>query len=513
MNSPSSHHASGDAPLQPIAVLLCLPDDVVSSHPEQVPFTTQTPSFLLNVVDRPLLQHNIESLVHAGIRHIKILSHVVPEKIRHLLENGERWGCQIDYHLIQDAENPLQHFASLNIPPSTPIVLAYAHIVYALAHWQTLPMPCVIQSQSNEEDAWLYASAGSIGALPCHQSYQAWVEHILNAHYAQHITAEPALSCANGEALLKAQEAILTKQFPAQYTGYEIESGIWMSRNVVLHPTVKIHAPVYFGEDCMVDEGVEIGPNVAISNTCRIGNHSIINHSAIQAGTWVGEQLTCQHLIVQPARIWNTLSHVDVKITDAFLIAMLGTKTSFVKKMGQLLLSALGRLCALLLWTISLPLHLAYRFLAYRLMAPNAHTASNEVVMTQYHTDSESLSTRPAVRYPPPQAREQNGLKHLLGWLLPGLIHVASGRWHWVGLPPCSLEALNDMDEDWKIAYLSSKIGLIDETWIAYQAHAEFFERRLSELYYASHHGAMQHDLTLLSSYPAALMRKPTPNL
>ena len=59
------------------------------------------PAALRPVIDRPLLQHAVEQLSHAGISQIEVVIGFAPEAVQALLGDGRRWGCDIRYHLAQ----------------------------------------------------------------------------------------------------------------------------------------------------------------------------------------------------------------------------------------------------------------------------------------------------------------------------------------------------------------------------------------------------------------------------
>src|SRR5262249_913820 len=64
--------------------------------------------------------------------------------------------------------------------------------------------------------------------------------------------------------LFASHRAVLGKTVDGLMLGCrEADPGIWLSRNVKLHPTARFEPPVFVGENCDVGPGVMLGPNAA----------------------------------------------------------------------------------------------------------------------------------------------------------------------------------------------------------------------------------------------------------
>jgi dTDP-glucose pyrophosphorylase len=84
------------------------------------PLTDDTPKPMLRVGDRPLLERTIEQLRNAGIRHVNVTTHYLPEKITDHFGDGRAYGVEIEYvtedqplgtagglSLVKDSSEPL----------------------------------------------------------------------------------------------------------------------------------------------------------------------------------------------------------------------------------------------------------------------------------------------------------------------------------------------------------------------------------------------------------------------
>ncbi len=61
------------------------------------PLTDRMPKPMIPVLDKPLIEHSLERLAAAGIKHVVINLAYLGEQVREHLGNGERWGLEIQY--------------------------------------------------------------------------------------------------------------------------------------------------------------------------------------------------------------------------------------------------------------------------------------------------------------------------------------------------------------------------------------------------------------------------------
>ncbi len=92
------------------------------------PLTESMPKPMLKVGDRPLLERIIDQLKNAGIKHIEITTHFMPEKIIDYFGNGSNFGVDINY---VSEEKPLGTAGALSLidKPETPILVINGDIL------------------------------------------------------------------------------------------------------------------------------------------------------------------------------------------------------------------------------------------------------------------------------------------------------------------------------------------------------------------------------------------------
>lgn len=86
------------------------------------PLTETLPKPMLPVGDRPLLELTIAQLRKAGIQHINLTTHYMPEKIEEHFGDGEKFGVKINY---VPEEEPLGTAGGVGLiaPPDSPLLV------------------------------------------------------------------------------------------------------------------------------------------------------------------------------------------------------------------------------------------------------------------------------------------------------------------------------------------------------------------------------------------------------
>lgn len=95
------------------------------------PLTKDTPKPMLQVGDRPLMEHTLSQLRESGVRHISISTHFMAEKIKEHFGDGERFGVEIEY---VSEDQPLGTAGALGLvkPVDQPILVINGDILTRL---------------------------------------------------------------------------------------------------------------------------------------------------------------------------------------------------------------------------------------------------------------------------------------------------------------------------------------------------------------------------------------------
>ena len=451
---------------------------------------------MLPLADKPFIQHVVEYLANNGIRQFHfILSHL-PEKIEAALGDGARWGCNFQYHLLPADADPFRFAGNIAVAQNADAVLADAE---CLPHFD-LPsaLPGTIIVRAAKWIRWAVLSPADFN-LPN-----------LDSH--RQIEAEPFLSIESGTEFLRSQRDALELRFPGLLiAGRQADPGVWIARNVVLHPTAKVTAPVYVGENSRIGRGAVIGPSAVIGQNCIIDEHTIVVDSMVAAGTYVGEGLELNAVIVDRNRLLNTRLETTLLASEAFLLGSL-TGRNTGREMYRLLSMAIALVLLLLLWPLLL---LAGLFL----MVAKPGSVGNKRILSipadddpgaWRETEFLSFDNRPGdlqrASLPgdgagSPGGRAEQFFRHFL----PGLVAVLQGKLFLVGVQPRSKESVLALPSDWRSLYLNTKAGVITESSVMFGGNPSEDELYTAEAVYSATE-SIRNDLRLLALWFSKLV-------
>lgn len=501
-------------------------------NPHIAALTERHPAPMLPLIDRPFIQHVVEYLVDQGVTEFDfILSHL-PEQVEHLLGDGRRWGSRFRFHLARD---PLRPYALLRTiltgeqkdEGDFPFLLVHADRLPHVRVEHTPPSPTTLPvlftwrdpSRSDLEDdrpqwtGWAWISSHVIRGLPEESDERALEQHLRRcmADEESHTVDVPhCLGVRSFEDLLAAQRAVLDKAFPdLLLSGREIEPGIWLSRNVSLHPTARLIPPVYVGRNCRIGEGVQLGPYVVVGHDCALDARCLVSESVIFPGSYVGEALELDHVLVDKNRLINVRLGAAVSVADDFILGSLSEST-----LHSWIAGMLSRLVATGILMFTGPL-LLLTALYLKLARSGAVLQKKDVVALPTSPDEAQWRTFPLWSFAPPNHTDQSGRPHDWGWqgpsdlllrALPALINIARGELRFVGVCPRTPEEIRSLPHDWRELYLRTKAGLITEAFVHYGAHPDEDELYSAEAFY-SVMASLRHDLSLMLGFFGRLFK------
>lgn len=461
------------------------------------------PACLVPCVDRPILQHVVESLIDRGIDTFDFVLHEFAREIEEFLGDGARWGSHFTFHLVCDPTRPYEPLRLL--PKDDRAVL--------LLHADRLPLlpdRCALEQQSNQ-DALLYVSTegalatatqewtGSailrsnvIESLRDGATRQQLEQHLRRIAGEEAIAEVQVLDFNDFQALLAAQRGILEgAQVVSHLAAREIEPGIWIARNVTIHPTAQLTAPVFIGENSRIGCGSKIGPNAVIGHDSIVDQYTEVIDSAVLPGSYCGEHLELDHVIIDRNRLVSSKHGAAVDISDTFILSGLRTKSrrNLFRFFFSRFLAALLLLLTLPLTLLTVVILLIFRRtpLVYRKRVVRLPLSEGD---TPPHTfNLYSLRNSAAV---PTTSK--------VGWVLldflPSLGQVVMGNLQLVGLSPRTEEEIRRMPRDWRTLYVQGHSGLLTEALVIHGPAANEDEVYSCEAYYTAVHG-VGHDLSL----------------
>ena len=502
---------------------------------EPTPWGDAYPSAMMPLIDRPFIQHVVEYLVNQGFTKFDVVLCQYPEKIQALLGDGARWGVKFQYHLVKEPSKSVRILKCLDFGKNDEWVLFvsadrlcrtdFKHLKPSLMTCHRI-LYCSMHQENEHKDqklhwsGWAQLSKQCCLAAPGNCDEDELFEYLLSFQYTEPefvIISDIIRFCSYAD-IMAAHKAVLSKQFKGLLlAGREVEEGVWLSRNISLHPTAQIRRPIYIGQNCRISKGVRLGPNTVIGDNCVIDDKTILRNTIILPGSYVGASLELQDVLVDQYRLINTRLESAVTIRENFIMGSLPEK-----QLPRWLKSVPSRLLALIILILTSPvfvvmvaiLKMIYkrplfdRQEAVCLPAPHDPELWRVFSLLRFHCfKPASDKTSPSCALP------DISWQALLFYFFPALINIVRGHLDFVGVAPRTADEIRALPPDWRLLYLQSKIGLISEALVYFGANPSEDELRVAETFY-SVSASWKYDLKLLAKYFGQLVYLwPKPNM
>ncbi len=475
-----------------------------SEYPEMYGLDEHLPLSLFPLVDRPILHHIIEYLVTQGITQFEFLLNHLPEAIEANLGNGARWGCSFSFHLFPSAGKAYSLAQTIASGLDDEVVLGRANCLPELTIERHRPSTMFF-AQAGNWTGWI--------TLPRHSTLIAGIDRdpdgtFLLADCAK-VVVDREMTFRTGTELLQSQHDLLSGTFTGlMIGGRQTEPGVWISRNVSLHPTANVVGPVYIGPNCRIGRGARIGPSAVISENCILDEQSSVENSLVAPGTYIGQGLELEQVIVDRNRLVNVRIGTSLLVSESFLLSGLTEHTTHYRV--QRMLSRLGALALIVvLWPV------ASLIILYLLIAKKGALSYDRALRIPTENNP---SVWHEYRIPCFRMHAADQTDRWTGFFLhlwPGLISVLKGDLFLVGVQHRSRQEVEALPNDWRAIYLKSKCGLITEASVMFGDAPSKDELYTAEAYYSAT-ANVSHDLHLALIYFWRLIIgpvKPTPTL
>jgi hypothetical protein len=413
-----------------------------AERPSVAHLAESAPLVLVPLLGRSLIEYWLEALVARGVKHVTVLAADRPHQVRNLLEDGARWGVQVE--LIPQSREPGVEEARAR------------HLAACAA--AAAPSPAGGAALTQET-----TGAGSDGA-------PAATAEDLEVIVLDHLPGRPEFPLFESYAGWFAALAAFMPHAvtPARIGAREVEPGIWVGLHTQISPTARLNAPCWIGEHVLIGDGAVIGPDAILEDRVVVESGTWVAHSAIGPETFVGELMSVQHSLASGSTLVNWQSGSCLRVPDAFFLCSLGERRFAPGTSGLP-----GRTLACLAMIATAPAALAIMLLS--LLRGESPLLLRLGVRSRRHVHTEIMDT--FVYY-----ELAGGRNWLRRW--PQFWSVVRGDLTWVGNRPLrpseALSLANNFERLWLTApvgllSLGDAYGCVDELSDETVAHASYY--------------------------------------
>lgn len=476
------------------------------------------PLCLLPLGPRSIVQHSIELAVRLGATVVDVVASEGACPLRSLLGDGSRWGISLRLHLVADPEHPYSslRFLCRPRPGLTEDRCLIIHTQSLVPGAEVLAVTADVSSRSvilyqSSDGIWSGMASVPISIadhLPLEDLTFDHLQSVLENQSERTSVTADVLSLKSAAEILVAQRRVLNGEFPSLLEGYRCaEPGVWIGRNVRIHPTAGLLAPVFISENSEIEAQATVGPGVFLGERTIVGRGALISDSMVLSLSSVGEELTLKDSIVSGSRILNTRLGISLNVQDDLLLGNLERRS-----VRQALAALMSRIAGIMLLLFTLPLVGAYWLFGghrsrvrltlpgiVRTPAPDAEILWRTMRLPTFVHDCESVFAE----------HDRRSLwRDLVVRIIPSLAQVVMGRVRLAGVMPRSVAQVQAIPEFWKPIILSEPSGLIYESLVQSGPAATFDEACAADLWFVTS-GQPFRSARLLLRYLSALVKGP----
>jgi NDP-sugar pyrophosphorylase family protein len=299
---------------------------------------------MLPIVNKPLMEHQVELFIRNGVKNIRISSNHLSNKIEEYLDSGSRWGASLSYNFerppfsfVSALRQMRPYFEGETLVVMQSNVITDIDLLAALEfHWSKraeATFVCLTQGEDIrgfsimlDEHARIHAvgtqnqpvtkrhpvDAGicilepevldllsdTIGYNLLHTCWLA--NQTVKLNLFGYATDVPFSHVTNWSSYFRVQKAILEHAYPGIIVpGIELQPGVWVGKNVSASSNVSFEAPLVIGDNCRIGKGVVLGGETIIGHDVMVDVGANLRHAVILSKTFVGAQTVVKDSIIQ----------------------------------------------------------------------------------------------------------------------------------------------------------------------------------------------------------------------
>jgi lipopolysaccharide/colanic/teichoic acid biosynthesis glycosyltransferase len=266
----------------------------------------------------------------------------------------------------------------------------------------------------------------------------------------------------------------------------QIADNIWVGRNHVIHPSVRLAPPVYIGDNCQIGADVDVGPDVVLGHNVVIDAGATVSQSVVLDYTYVGKLMEIINRIVNKNLMIDVETAEYTEVANSHLLgeAHPNLIDSWLRRTWD---TAVSIFLLLLTLPVTLPIGLITWLTTGQMIEPQTHLGRHLSIMT----DDSGLNTFRLYRF---NTHRSNGDDTRFGrWLeksdiyrLPELWNVLKGDMSLIGVKPLRPEEAADITEAWQQQRYQHPAGFTGLWYIQTDSASDLDEILIADAYYVA---------------------------
>ncbi len=288
---------------------------------------SSVPADQLEFLDRPLLQHAVEQMVHLGaVECVVIAENPAPHIER--WGTGELWGrsfsvispSAITEFLARSEDEvilvgrgdciPVIRGGFEPVSASCPSRLVFNDRIidgerkryftgWALSNPQELLSHC-------------FATHGADGLLESPSSHS----------FSSRQTVSVCVHSHSPAAFIESQSLALEELAPELiFHARQIRPGVWVGRDVSLHSSVQINGRAFLGDNVRVGRNAVLNGHTVIARDSVVDAGAVLSDVSIQPGTYIGRNVQLSEMVVRPGAFIGAEGSSEARIIDPRILA------------------------------------------------------------------------------------------------------------------------------------------------------------------------------------------------
>lgn len=481
---------------------------------------------LLNVLDRAVMAYSLEQFARAGLKRLHVALFNDGGAIASSFGDGRYWGLELTYVVQRQAwgdAGSLKWAASLFretillVPGDRLLTLdigaalaahqqAQADLTRVLANGKPTGA-YLIEPQLNElipARSYYDIEADLVPKLT-DQGYTLHTYH--SPHYFNPLTTIKDYYAAQSDILQLACKPLEADRLGYQLETRQIASGIWVGRNSSIHPSTKLAAPLYIGENCWIGREVELGPASVICSNVVVDDEASVEASTILSESYVGRLVKLKGRLIKAELMVDPESGNSTQIEDPFLLSRLSNETLANHDFFFLLQRCIAAAVIVLLSPLLLLLWLLNRI--------GGPAIVKQLVVGPYSKQSDGTQQFQHFYLMHFRTSNRRGVPSRLGGFLrrwqferlPELFNVLRGEMALVGVRPLTSAQLAELNEPWQEQRHSVSAGFTGLWYLQHAVAPDLQVDLVADVYYATTR-SWRGDLSILAQTVAHWWRQ-----